>query len=237
MLEGRRLFSYHIASFDSIISSFVESFNDRIIERKQITSLDLSDVDSLYEDSHRNHFDVFIWKPINCFGTVILSNNDDNFWTFLVKNSLSWKIIDIRDLESIREFIILQDAKWIRVVRVMKEAHWVFFEYGTPLPFEKKESYTKRVNKNRLTSELISLYCKESGCNIISEDFFKCDKVGYYYRVAKETAKTNELIHIENNKYVLEEGIRQSLDSIIDWGADSISFNYQDKRLSIIDND
>ncbi len=219
------------------MASFIESFNDRICESKQITSLDESEIDSLYDDRPRNHFDVFIWKPINCIGTIILSNNDDNFWTFLVNNCSKWKIIEVRDLDSIREFIVLQDAKWIRVVRVLKNQRWDFFEYGTPLSFEKNEEYNNRVKKDRLTSELLSWYCEENGCNIISEEFLKCDKVGYYFRVSKQIAKTIELIRKENGKLLLDDGFRQSLDALLERDVESVSFNYHDKPISIIKKD
>lgn len=64
-----------------------------------------------------------------------------------------------RDLQ----FIVHNGADTVRVVQSTWEGRRTFDTYGDPLPFEETERYTRRLKRERLTSDMLERYCAHLG--------------------------------------------------------------------------
>lgn len=63
-----------------------------------------------------------------------------------------------------------------RVVYLIKEGKWVFYEKGDPLPIEEVSNYSKRYKKDRLNNEIIFGYLKSAGYDLQNDEFYKTNK-------------------------------------------------------------
>jgi hypothetical protein len=74
-------------------------------------------------------------------------------------------------------FAAISNGETIRVVYTMKDgAKWVFFEKGTPFPFEEVERYSERIKRNRLTHEMICAYLERIGYGSLSKEYWMYSK-------------------------------------------------------------
>ncbi|TCC16722.1 hypothetical protein [Kribbella sindirgiensis] len=64
-----------------------------------------------------------------------------------------------RDLQ----FVVHRGADTVRVIQSTWEGRRAFDTYGDPLPFEETERYTRRLKRERLTSEMLERYCAHLG--------------------------------------------------------------------------
>ncbi len=66
-----------------------------------------------------------------------------------------------------------------RLVRVMQDPRWDFYEIGEPFPFEQTEKYKERIKKKRLTNDMILDYAEAMGYDVRNPDFWKSDNATY----------------------------------------------------------
>ncbi|EFN8788075.1 hypothetical protein DCA27_22640, partial [Escherichia coli] len=74
------------------------------------------------------------------------------------------------------EMSFIESGKTIRLIRVIKENKWIFYEVGEPLWFEEKENYSKRRIADRITYDLLLSYSRKNGIDFDSPAFFKTEK-------------------------------------------------------------
>ena len=68
-----------------------------------------------------------------------------------------------------------------RIVRVMWDGRWDFFEQGVPFKFEDINQYKKRFKAQRLSTEMIINYTKQFGCDITDTSFYTTDIPAVYF--------------------------------------------------------
>ncbi|MBK0404664.1 hypothetical protein I5M27_16845 [Adhaeribacter sp. BT258] len=66
-----------------------------------------------------------------------------------------------------------------RVVYLIKENNWVFFEKSHPLNVENPETYLKKKKVDRLNNEIIIDYLRSAGYDLLDDSFYKSDKTVY----------------------------------------------------------
>ncbi len=66
-----------------------------------------------------------------------------------------------------------------RLVRVMQDPRWDFYEEGNPFPFEQTEKYKERIKKKRLTNDMILDYAEAMGYDVRNPDFWESDNATY----------------------------------------------------------
>lgn len=77
------------------------------------------------------------------------------------------------------EMSFIESGKTIRLIRVIKENKWIFYEVGEPLWFEEKENYSKRRIADRITYDLLLSYSRKNGIDFDSPAFLKRKKNHY----------------------------------------------------------
>lgn len=125
---------------------------------------------------------VFYYPSVND-GKLIFTSNMSDGWDSLLycltKNNSNSSYLLFRILQGeypLMEMSFVEYGNIVRLVRVIKENKWEFYEEGTPLLFEQKESYVKRRISDRLTYELLLSYSIKNGVDFTSPDFFRTQK-------------------------------------------------------------
>ena len=125
------------------------------------------------------------WQPVNSNITVMATNLIDGWHTlgWILNKKAKINMLELTLEDDYRLFNYNQD----RIIRVMWDGHWDFFEQGTPFEFENIEQYKKRLKTQRLTSEMIVSYTKEFGYNITDPSFYTTDMPAVYYSLISHT--------------------------------------------------
>lgn len=87
--------------------------------------------------------------------------------------------INDSDIYLFRLFDFLGSNGTERMVRVMQDPHWDFYEIGEPFPFEQTEKYKERIKKKRLTNDMILDYVEAMGYDVRNPEFWKSDNATY----------------------------------------------------------
>ena len=125
------------------------------------------------------------WQPVNSNITVMATNLIDGWHTlgWILNKKAKINMLELTFNDDYRLFNYNQD----RIIRVMWDGHWDFFEQGTPFEFENIERYKKRLKTQRLTSEMIVSYTKEFGYDITDPSFYTTDMPAVYYSLISHT--------------------------------------------------
>ncbi len=125
-----------------------------------------------------------VWQP-SCmsFGSVLIANHEDGliqtmrhlnkrhaipyFSAFLSRNHRK---------QGFCYFEYRGESRSDRVVYVIRDPRWKFFEKGGRLPFENPERYGAKRIADRLTPSILVEYLKSLHWNLESEDFWKSKK-------------------------------------------------------------
>lgn len=123
------------------------------------------------------------WKPKNYPITIMTSNLVDGWYTlgYVLNQIKGFEMIGVSLEDDFRSFNYNHE----RIVRVMRDSKWDFFEKGKPFPFENINQYKTRLKKKRLTADMIIEYVKFFGYNISDPDFFQTDIDAIYYTLYK----------------------------------------------------
>lgn len=124
---------------------------------------------------------AFYYPCINDSKLIFLSNLSDRWDSLLYclskQNKSGYLLFRLMMGEyPLMEMSFIELGKTVRLIRVMKENKWIFYEVGEPLWFEENESYSKRRIADRITYVLLLSYSKKNGIDFDSHAFFKTEK-------------------------------------------------------------
>jgi hypothetical protein len=85
------------------------------------------------------------------------------------------------------------ETNLVRSIAVIKESGWKFYQYGTPLHFEKQELYQARVIKNRFNRTILIEYLNQIGIDIYNETFYNSKKAVLLSKHGPKFENTKEL--------------------------------------------
>ena len=140
---------------------------------------------------------IVLWQPMNTNGTVLFGNEQDGF------DSMTWLLNRINKFEMTRialdldiendepEYGMYHSFQHMyadgteRMVRVMWDDRWDFYEEGEPMPFEQIERYSQRLRRKRLTNDMVLDYAKALGWNLRDPAFWTSDRDAWYISVKK----------------------------------------------------
>ncbi|WPG37672.1 hypothetical protein [Variovorax sp. EBFNA2] len=88
-------------------------------------------------------------------------------------NVVEVRSTDEQVADQINSFEVHAEGKLRRMVRVMKDDHWDFFQEGNPLGFEQTARYASRLLKDRLTRDLVLDYLEAWGAPVREEAFWR----------------------------------------------------------------
>ena len=111
-----------------------------------------------------------------CWETWLAKANPD-----LETLSLRFRTSD-KDESAIRELMLFQGKKRIRIVRVMKDPKWYVWADGEPQPFEEGKTYEKIRGKpirQYFTFEDMVRFATNWGCPFDQDDFWASDQPMY----------------------------------------------------------
>lgn len=124
---------------------------------------------------------VFYYPCVNDRKLIFVSNLSDGWDSLLyclARESKSSYLL-FRLLQGdypLLEMSFVDSGKTIRLIRVMKENKWMFYDVGNPLWFEEEDNYSRRRITDRVTYELLLSYSIKNGVDFHSPDFFKTKK-------------------------------------------------------------
>jgi hypothetical protein len=85
---------------------------------------------------------------------------------------LGFRVENLRRQYPANKLFQFENFEVTRLVRVMKETRWEYFELGKPLWFEDSELYSARIKKARLTPEVLSGYIRKLGYGSLDGAFW-----------------------------------------------------------------
>lgn len=180
------VFNYLNIDLDNIFLILSKSFD----KRKYVINQDFFNTDFL-KNSTSNDMGfpkAIFFSPKNCQDKTIMISNYKDGWVTLgnfISNeygAFNYNFRLSQDDSLINSFNYWEKGKELRVVYTMKDTKWVFYEQGNPLWFEDTNNYKKRFIKDRLNFNILTLYCKKIGIDILNNDFFKSDKEAVYIK-------------------------------------------------------
>ncbi|WP_347253773.1 hypothetical protein [Leminorella grimontii] len=113
---------------------------------------------------------------------LIFTSNLSDGWNSLLycisrQNKSNYLLFRIHQGEPpLMEMSFVEAGNTVRLIRVMKESKWEFYEIGAPLWFEQKEHYSHRKISDRVTYELLLSYSIKNGVDFTSPNFFRTQK-------------------------------------------------------------
>ena len=153
--------------------------------------LSLSNLQSLLsrkEYVSPNSYTAFFYRPLNAPDFVCMRTPLEDGWQTLF-NVLSLELA----VESYRisassgrdDFYCFQSYQQgkERVVYLMKDTKWIFYEKGERLPFEQSEAYAKRRIRDRLNEPMLLDYLLQVGLNARDSLFYHSEDniLVFYY--------------------------------------------------------
>lgn len=166
------VFSIIFEDFEKVSKFCLEYFEK---EKIQISTseLSISYLSMLEQQGGGAHLPKYLFfrsDPKNV--TFFISNYLDglvNFTNFIGKG-LKVRTINISILSEVDypkySYQNTETGLEARVVQLVKDTKWEFYQSGRPLSYEKVENYLKRNKKERLNSEIIQSYLKEEGIDL-----------------------------------------------------------------------
>ena len=151
-----------IEDVHAAILSIFKKWNHTIIKDCQIPIKIPIEEEIPYETPIRY---LILWHPTNADGVVLFGNQFDGFYsmTYLLNHDYNFELTRIAvdfDIENnepeygmFHSFHHFYADGRERLVRVMWDDRWDFYEKGEPMPFEQTERYTERL-LNALQKEL-----------------------------------------------------------------------------------
>lgn len=127
---------------------------------------------------------LFLFAPSTNPADVVMAGNQEDgmialsyFLSRYLKTAFySIALCDNKGAEPKSEFHLIDKGESKRVVYAMKDPRWIFFEEGTPLPFEDLAYYQNRYIKNRLNKAVLSEYFAKLGFDFLHNDFWRSEK-------------------------------------------------------------
>ena len=134
---------------------------------------------------------MVLWSPCDNH-TAVYGNQSDGFYTLcnVLHLRYGFDITQIcmtldpenkidNEIYDMRLFYHIGKDNSMRMVRVMQDPRWDFYEIGEPFPFEQTEKYKERIKKKRLTNDMILDYAEAMGYDVRNPEFWKSDNATY----------------------------------------------------------
>lgn len=134
---------------------------------------------------------MVLWSPCDNH-TAVYGNQSDGFYTLcnVLHLRYGFDITQIcltldpenkidNEIYDMRLFYHIGKDNSMRMVRVMQDPRWDFYEIGEPFPFEQTEKYKERIKKKRLTNDMILDYAEAMGYDVRNPEFWKSDNANY----------------------------------------------------------
>ena len=184
-----RYFTFVNADLKSVSDAMVEIIEDPDCSVKRYVSrlfVDLSYV--RYTTPVKK---MVLWSPCDNH-TAVYGNQSDGFDTLcnILHLRYGFDITQIcltldpenkidNEIYDMRLFYHIGKDNSMRMVRVMQDPRWDFYEIGEPFPFEQTEKYKERIKKKRLTNDMILDYAEAMGYDVRNPEFWKSDNATY----------------------------------------------------------
>jgi hypothetical protein len=135
--------------------------------------------------THRERFAV--WQPSNVsFGSALVPNYGDELIQLMRHLNRRFKIryfsthlSQDHKKEGLCRFEYSDEGGATRVVHVILDSRWKFYERGNILPFENSLYYQQRNISERLTPTIVQQYLKSLGWDLESKAFWKAEGVAW----------------------------------------------------------
>lgn len=136
-----------------------------------------------------------LWQPSNAKGCVLFGNQGDGFYTIsnILNQTYKFELTRIAldfDIENDEpEYGMYHNFHHFyadgreRMVRVMWDDRWDFYEEGEPMPFEQTERYAERLKRKRLTNEMVLDYAKALGWDLRDPAFWTSERDAWYLSI------------------------------------------------------
>ena len=184
-----RYFTFVNADLECVSDAMVEIIEDPDCSVKRYVSRLF--VDLSYVRCNAAMKKMVLWSPCKN-QTAIYGNQRDGFYTLCNILNLRYGYditricltLDPENKIGNQEYDIRLFYHWgrdhsERMVRVMQDPHWDFYEIGEPFPFEQTEKYKERIKKKRLTNDMILDYAEAMGYDVRNPEFWKSDNATY----------------------------------------------------------
>ena len=184
-----RYFTFVNADLERVSDAMVEIIEDPDCSVKRYVSrlfVDLSYV--RYTTPVKK---MVLWSPCDNH-TAVYGNQSDGFYTLcnVLHLRYGFDITQIcltldpenkidNEIYDMRLFYHIGKDNSMRMVRVMQDPRWDFYEIGEPFPFEQTEKYKERIKKKRLTNDMILDYAEAMGYDVRNPEFWKSDNATY----------------------------------------------------------
>lgn len=184
------LFSFIRADYKDVADTIYNLKKDRFLTIRHDARLS---IDLTPDPNCSKYSKMVLWSPTDG-QTVMSGSQSDGFLTigYILSRRFGYDIVRIcltTDLDNRINDEEIYQCRYFhylgksdsdeRLVRVMQDPRWVFFEMGEPLPFEQTEKYTERIKKKRLTNDMILDYAEAMGYDVRNPDFWKSDNAIY----------------------------------------------------------
>jgi hypothetical protein len=181
LIDDFTYFTYSFLEIDLqlVHSTLLDQFEDN---EKYKLSLNPFRFD-LYENkpfSGGKHYPKAVfYNPVCCKEKTIMVSNYSDGWDTL--NNLicsktnsscySFKLSNKNIPNALNSFTYRESDSYKRIVSVMKDPKWIFYETGNALWFEDPENYKQKMIKNRLNREILISYSIKLGINLNDDSF------------------------------------------------------------------
>ena len=144
--------------------------------------------DLQYRSLPNIHMKILFSPKISPDYTVLMIMGTGPWQTWLTQRTPDLETLFLRfrtndkDESAIRELLLWQGDKRIRIVRVMKDPNWGIWADGPPQPFEEGKSYEKikgKLIRDYFTFEDMIRFATNWGCPFDQEEFWTSDQPMY----------------------------------------------------------
>ena len=187
------LINGNIEDVHAAILKIIKHWNQTVLEN-YLAPVDIH-LEMVIPDGGRQIQNIVLWKPANVNGTVLFGTERDGFhsMTWVLNNTYKFELTRIAldfDIENgepeygmHHNFHHLYADGRERLVRVMWDDRWDFYEKGEPMPFEQTERYTERLRRKRLTNDMVLDYAKALGWDLRDPAFWTSERDAWYISV------------------------------------------------------
>ena len=138
---------------------------------------------------------LILWHPTNTKGVALFGNQFDGFYsmTYLLNHHYNFELtriaVDFEIENNEPEYGMFHNFHHFyadgreRMVRVMWDDRWDFYEEGEPMPFEQTERYAERLKRKRLTNEMVLDYAKALGWDLRDPAFWTSERDAWYLSI------------------------------------------------------
>jgi len=189
---------FNIGIIDDSVENALGNF-EKLLKRSFVEVSDVKNVDftnvckagSLEYNPVERKF--LLYEPLSNPGKTVFFSNLVDGWYTAVYNYVrlfykgaffpSFTIDEINNkaLYRFSRFKVSSNEVEERVVYLLKDNRWVFFERGIPLEIENMDNYIKRNKIERLDNEIIIGYLKKAGYDLMKSAFYQTEKKGYLF--------------------------------------------------------